>query len=110
MNIDNAKLWTTALRSGKYEQGREALRRDGDRFCCLGVLCDVFHKTTGKGKWIEKYQFPLRFTVDGHGGSSYLPHPVLEWIEMTNDLEKELTCRNDNGESFTEIANFIETL
>ena len=56
--------WVAALRSGKYKQGRGALRVAGgsynheapesneDRFCCLGVLCDVrgaqwFHRGPG---------------------------------------------------------------
>lgn len=32
--------WVAALRSGEYKQGREVLR-NGDQFCCLGVLCDI---------------------------------------------------------------------
>ena len=32
--------WTTALRSGKYRQAQNRLRKD-DAFCCLGVLCDI---------------------------------------------------------------------
>lgn len=30
-----------ALRSGKYEQGKGRLRTKDDKFCCLGVACDV---------------------------------------------------------------------
>lgn len=40
MNEKIKKKWVDALRSGKYKQGREQLR-DGDKFCCLGVLCEV---------------------------------------------------------------------
>lgn len=32
--------WLAALRSGKYKQGRCALKEDG-KFCCLGVLNDI---------------------------------------------------------------------
>lgn len=32
--------WTTALRSGEYEQWQGSLRSD-HAFCCLGVACDV---------------------------------------------------------------------
>ena len=38
---DNAKKWVAALRSGKYEQAKGWLR-EGDKFCCLGVACDLF--------------------------------------------------------------------
>lgn len=32
--------WVDRLRSGEYEQGQGRLRID-DRFCCLGVLCEI---------------------------------------------------------------------
>lgn len=41
-----ARKWIDALRSGQYKQGQKKLR-DGDAFCCLGVLCDI----SGLDKW-----------------------------------------------------------
>lgn len=38
------KKWLAALRSGEYKQGSGALRTADDRFCCLGVLCDLYAK------------------------------------------------------------------
>lgn len=35
-----------ALRSGRYKQGKDALRID-DSYCCLGVACDI----SGLGEW-----------------------------------------------------------
>jgi len=32
--------WTTALRSGEYQQGSGCLH-DNDRYCCLGVACTI---------------------------------------------------------------------
>lgn len=46
MNKDVKEKWVTALRSGKYKQGQGCLRR-GDDHCCLGVLQDLYHRTTG---------------------------------------------------------------
>lgn len=40
---ENAKKWVQALRSGEYKQGKDALR-DNDKFCCLGVACEVYKK------------------------------------------------------------------
>lgn len=38
--------WITALRSGKYKQGRFALKHmEEDTYCCLGVLCEISGKT-----------------------------------------------------------------
>lgn len=34
--------WVAALRSGKYQQGREYLHnRETNTYCCLGVVCDI---------------------------------------------------------------------
>lgn len=39
------KLWVQALLSGEYKQGRSRLRDDKNRFCCLGVLCNLHAQT-----------------------------------------------------------------
>lgn len=33
--------WIEALRSGEYRQARNAMNRDNESYCCLGVLCLV---------------------------------------------------------------------
>lgn len=33
--------WLNALESGEYQQGRGKLRTKDNKFCCLGVLCDL---------------------------------------------------------------------
>jgi len=35
--------WCTALRSGKYEQGKSRLLQDG-KYCCLGVVCAILNR------------------------------------------------------------------
>lgn len=43
MNPEIKTKWVEALRSGKYKQGKKSLRsREGDKYCCLGVLCDLY--------------------------------------------------------------------
>ena len=103
--------WINALRSGKYKQGRRKLR-DGDYFCCLGVLCDLVNKDN----WIYSPEYGL----------------PLSWIDETKTYESEelpialgerlftakrgsvnavffiLAERNDFGCSFEEIADLIE--
>lgn len=44
--------WASALESGRYKQGREQLK-DGDTYCCLGVLC----KISRKGKFADNEDF-----------------------------------------------------
>ena len=41
INKELVRQWVDALRSGKYKQGRRALRNVDNEFCCLGVLCDI---------------------------------------------------------------------
>lgn len=41
MKKNIAMKWVKALRSGKYKQGRDRLRTENNKFCCLGVLCNL---------------------------------------------------------------------
>ena len=66
MNQEIGELWVTALESGEHVQGRGQLR-SGDSYCCLGVLCALHLKTTGKGQWVEKEYA----TTNGKQGYSY---------------------------------------
>lgn len=79
---DKAK-WVEALRSGKYRQSKNFLKhRFGGTtsFCCLGVACEI-----GIAK----------------------PNGVF--VENTFlKLQKALAARNDDGDSFNTIADFIE--
>lgn len=87
MNAEVKKLWVEALRSGKYKQGKGSLRRvpsrsnDVDKFCCLGVLCDLHSKAfpdTGRqSQWSQWGQYDF---VD-----AYLPNTVKKWACLTSD-------------------------
>ena len=39
--------WIVALRTGHYESGKYLLKSADNKFCCLGVLCDI----SELGKW-----------------------------------------------------------
>ncbi len=96
MGAVNAELkakWVEALRSGKYRQGREQLR-DHDTYCCLGVLADV-----------RGYKWPER-DVDVPGNNDYCPEQVADALSETEATE--LALMNDEGQSFAEIADYIE--
>jgi hypothetical protein len=97
------KLWLAALRSGKYKQGRRALR-DKNKFCCLGVLCDVHSKAKGMEWDGEEYL----------GSASTLPAQVFKWAglagpnPMVDHFKDSLAGKNDGGMSFKGIADLIE--
>jgi len=101
--------WVTALRSGKYEQGRSKLAHKEDgyiTYCCLGVACII------EG-------VPLAAIVN-----EGMPSPAIQqWVGsklavnafLTKNIDSEkgdphytLTRMNDDGKSFAEIATWIE--
>jgi hypothetical protein len=91
------ELWVAALRSGKYEQARGNLR-EGDGFCCLGVLCDLASKDGGP-QW-DGWSFM--------GSESHLPYFVAKFVNLNMSQESMLARMNDNGRSFKQIADHIE--
>lgn len=100
---DLALRWIVALESGMYKQGKEQLRKR-NRFCCLGVLCDI----TDSSKWDN----------DHYGeNSTYLPVSLSEQVALkwTGDrlddrdfeiggTEGTLAKVNDSGATFRGIA------
>ena len=114
---DRIALLVRVLRSGEYKQGRKALRRRTGGFCCLGVACDVYLRSTGDGEWEEcsmNYQFRAG---TGVGSQSYIPDAVRDWfgfpitdpIVVLDRVETNLTHANDfYFKNFEEIAAAIE--
>lgn len=115
MNLERMKLWTKALRSGKYKQTRGTLAKVNKRgipqsFCCLGVACEVYAKATGK-------EFNWYFNAEG----SVLPNTVKKWFGMKTwggtytpsksywDGTRDLIGDNDTAKrNFNKIADIIE--
>ena len=103
MNQDVKKLWVDALRSGDYKQGKRWLR-DNDKFCCLGVLCELAVEMGVCGK-------------DYDGSVSLLPTSVSKWSGVKDfhgdkvhigEYSGRLTLHNDLGKTFEQIADAIE--
>jgi hypothetical protein len=107
MKPEVKQMWLEALRSGKYKQGKRQLR-DGNKFCCLGVLCDL----SG---------------LEYRGSGVHLPDEVMAWagldsnypdVSRPKSFGKEeikkfpsasLAELNDfGGYGFKRIANLIE--
>lgn len=112
----NARKWIKALRSGKYKQAREKLckvdSKGNERFCCLGVACDLFIKSGGD---LESEDSIDGFRWYGSDDSS-LPGAVQSWLGLSSDtgnlipfsFGNSLAGKNDNGASFKQIADIIE--
>ena len=103
---ENRKRWVEALRSGKFKQNIGALR-EGDKFCCLGVACEIFKDELGL-----KYDSVLG---SYNGECAVLPNVVREHLGLmsTNGLfgvaNPPLSALNDRGWSFEKLAQFIES-
>lgn len=82
--------WIKALRSGEYKQATGALRVN-DSYCCLGVLADL------QGADDDEFH---------RWRTSAQPPSICELVDMNYALE--LADRNDSGESFEQIADYIK--
>lgn len=90
------KRWLKALRSGEYKQGVGYLK-NGDEFCCLGVLCDLAGVRWKDGS--------CKF---GNGG---LNPRGTEFFGLTEADQTHFIDMNDGrGRSFKQIARSAENL
>ena len=138
MNQTIKEKWITALTDGSYQQGRAALHTMSDKYCCLGVLCDLYIKETKKALWVDdgEVEHPsgegrLFFRSMLHPEkpleASFLPDEVRQWagieqipLQFNDGVSRSVTGRlmelND-GQSFAPrtspfpfaaIAQFIQ--
>jgi hypothetical protein len=102
-----ADEWVKALRSGEYKQGRAQLRSKKDKFCCLGVLCDVYVKETKKGRWIVDEDGDKGFNFKSQ--NTLPPRSVERWASLDACSSGDFVDFNDSDrQSFKTIANYIE--
>lgn len=112
---ENRAKWVEALRSGEYKQGDTYLKML-DKYCCLGVLCDVYEKETGnilekdEGGGYKVYEETLENLSQ-----------VQEWVGLESSEgafqaresipAKALTVLNDDYSEwdFDKIADLIES-
>jgi hypothetical protein len=121
MELRIKQLWTSALRSGEFEQTSQALRVNNS-FCCLGVLTELYHRETGLGSWFENGKLEdgiTPFLIDSAQVEyTELPTCVMVWAGMdsinptitVNGKPTELTLAglNDSGVKFDKIAEVID--
>ena len=125
---DVKNQWVDALRSGRYEQGVGGLRTqtdDGDRYCCLGVLCDILPEVVweapSEASGDRRYTAVYVETTDDpddlperarHAG--YLPYDLANALGLSventraGQTQTNLASLNDTGASFAHIADVME--
>ncbi len=110
----------SALLGDEFEQGRNALRYQqagGDRFCCLGVGCEVYRRMTGLGRWDTAIYGSIPF-IDSAGrtNSTTMPTEVAEFFGLPDGNpeiymgKRAVTLNDGNLWNFRQIAEaFRET-
>ena len=123
MNPEIKKDWLEALRSGEYKQGEHTLR-DGDMYCCLGVLTDLYIKSEegiqNDAQWndydvlldIEVIEWAelddKKYNMDEKNISEEDMSYDIKLLPENEGYETTLAGLNDNRQSFREISNIIE--
>lgn len=109
------KKWLTALRGKKYKQGINRLTTRDDKYCCLGVACDlsipVLRKIGVNGCRVEAFwernQFNINL-VDG-GGEEYAAEGGPDEVSLPDAVQELLGIRSESGEFFMDDA-FLKRL
>lgn len=107
------RLFIEALRSGRYKQTQDTLRR-GDCFCAEGVLCDVYRRHAKKGRWVRVSDSGspwhlFSFRLDGGPGITVAPGTVDRWFGFGPEQPSRLIHMNDTRKlTFKQIARNIE--
>lgn len=116
--------WVKALTSGKYKQGKSFLRKkrgETERFCCLGVLCELAVKAKVIPAPELKDQGIYEYIDYNQAG---LPQEVKNWVGLSGEYgeykvgtvtlagkvleDNSLASLNDKGTKFKTIAKLIQ--
>jgi hypothetical protein len=109
----NRAEWIAALSNPtRYTQATGALRRADisgtPAMCCLGVACDLIAPTDWHrlGSGYAYYEHPMM-----HENGEYLDSQVaLEYLGLTNDMQRHLSEVNDSSVGFVPVVEVIEGL
>lgn len=121
-NREAILAWVEALESGEYSR-TEGVLHDKNGYCCLGVACDIYAKTTlTQLKWSdtleqvngsESYGSVHGYSFAGEG--MILPPAVQSWLGLDeqnpsvreNGYNQCLAEMNDEGVEFSKLAELI---
>jgi len=122
-NAEVIQKWTEALRSGEYSQIAGSLKKvqvEGYEgpigYCCLGVLCDlaakegIVYEVVIAGDYEISTRSYLDPTDSNQLSSAVLPNAVTKWAGLPTNNPWRLTAMNDNGDAFSDIADYIEKM
>jgi hypothetical protein len=118
MNPEKKAAWLAALRGGTYRQGNQMLRYRGhgdreDRYCCLGVFCDIIEEgcwehVDSTGYYDDQCDSVYRYCYGDDTRVGIIPEKLRRKYGISETQENNLINMNDDGYTFVEIAAHIE--
>lgn len=109
MRAEVATKFSDLLRSGEIAQGVHRLR-GSCRMCVSGVLCELFRRETGQGKWsTDGIGGGHRFTLYGFEYYGATPNEVMIWAGISRATSSHMVFLNDSSRtSFEDFAKMAE--
>ncbi len=100
MKPEVKELWVSALRDSDMKQGRGCLK-EGNEFCCLGVLTELYRMSTANVKNLDWHQLTSISAESFDGTGMFLPRVVAEWAGLpgaTRIILNDIWLRNTVSE------------
>lgn len=110
INKELVKQWVEALRSGKYKQGRKALKNRDNEFCCLGVLCDISREHFVGLDWdIEEEAEPSTSAIYCIAGTiGVLPESILNYVGKETLEDKKVVISSANAKISDLVKKYLK--
>jgi hypothetical protein len=101
--------WAKILLNGDYKQAREVLHDGEDRFCCLGVACDLYRRVEMEGEWRDQ-----DYVIPGDTEDLYFPDADGSVKDDVADGTLNYTVRNwlgfDTDNPGVQISDIVEAI
>ena len=101
--------WIQALESGEYDQGRKVLRSTDNKYCCLGVVCDIVAGDEWYEKELASVRTPRLFHPYGNIDAGLLDNEACAQLRLSTIGMDTFAEVNDNGWTFAEIADAMKS-
>jgi hypothetical protein len=132
VNPDIKRRWIEWLRANPNRQGFGSLHAidrgseynettqiaDGDKFCCLGVLCHLAYLDGATQRWVKPasnlgenqslytYGDPAKLRLSSGG---YLPPSVMEWAGLEDVNPRATMTRADQSDYLSSLAGLNDS-
>jgi hypothetical protein len=105
MNPEKKEKWLSALK--EFQQGKGKLRSEDNKYCCWGVLCEVYLQEGNKGEWKtgkNKYYFASPST----NSAFYPTSDVLNFAGIDDSIKFPAQINNEDYESVSIVTILAE--